>query len=133
MSTFRWRASEEPRYCDVDLLQLEIFRLDDVLRGLKTGRDGLISKDDMSGAQLSVCMEKDLGLEYPSEIRLTNKFEIGGCEIFICRNLENENIIRRTFQKNMYIIEINNIYIRTIRKERRDHEIKVFIVKKKGT
>lgn len=40
----------------------------------------------MSGAQLSVCMEKDLKLEYLGEIRFVHKVEIGGCEILIYRN-----------------------------------------------
>lgn len=37
MGTFEWWASKESKYCDVDLLQPGIFRLDDILGGLKTG------------------------------------------------------------------------------------------------
>ena len=49
----------------------------------------------MNGAQLSVCMEKDLKLEYPSEIGFVNKVEIGGCEILICKNSKNKSIITK--------------------------------------
>ena len=93
--TFRWRANKEPRYYDVDLLLPGILCLDDVLRGLKTRRDGLISEDDVSGAQLSVCMEKDLRSEYPSEIGFVNKVEIGGYEILICKNSKNKSRITK--------------------------------------
>lgn len=67
----------------------------------------------MSGAQLSVCMEKDLELEYLGEIRFVHKVEIGGCEILIYRNPKK----KKEFLKR--------IYPQTIRKERRDHEISV--------
>lgn len=94
VGAFRWRASEEPEYCYVDLLQPRILCLDDILGGLKAGQDRLIFEDDVSGAQLFFCIEKDLRLEYPGEIWLINKVEIGGCEILVYKNPKNKSIVR---------------------------------------
>lgn len=56
----------------------------------------------MSGAQLFVCMEKDLELEYLGEIRFVHKVEIGGCEILIYRNpkKKEEGILKKNISLN---------------------------------
>ena len=67
-------------------MQSGILLFNDVLGGLKASRDQLVSKDDVSVTQLSVCMEKNLRFEYSVEIWLVNKVEIGGCDILVCKN-----------------------------------------------
>lgn len=57
----------------------------------------------MSGPQLSVCMEKDLELEYLGEIRFVHKVEIEGCEILIYRNPKKqrkEGIFKKNISSN---------------------------------
>ena len=88
MGTFRWRTSEEPRYCKVDLFQPRILRLDDILGGLNARRNWCVLENDMGGTQMSVRMEKDLRLMDFGEIWLVNQVKVGGREILVCINLK---------------------------------------------
>ena len=51
---------------------MRILSLDYVLWRLKAGRDGLVPKDDVGSTQLSILVEKNLGLKYPVEILMVN-------------------------------------------------------------
>ena len=48
MSAFRRRTSKEARYCNINLMQLRVLRLDHVLRGLEAGGYGPVAEDDVS-------------------------------------------------------------------------------------
>ena len=97
LSTFRWRATKEPRHYDVNLLQSGVCCLYYVLRGLKARRYRLVFEDDVGGSQLSVRMEENLRLEYPSKVGLIDEVEIGGCEVLVCKNPRNKSVIRERF------------------------------------
>ena len=75
-------------------MQSGILLFNDVLGGLKASRDQLVSKDDVKFAQMSIRMEKNIKLEYPSEVGFVNEIEIGGCEILVCKNPKNKGIVR---------------------------------------
>ena len=49
----------------------------------------------MSNMQLSVRMEKNLRLKYPSKVGLINEIEIWGIEILVCKNPRNKGIVRK--------------------------------------
>ena len=106
VGTFKWRTGEEPRYCDVNLFQLRILRLDDVFRLLKAGQNCLVPENDVGGAQLSVRKEKDLELKYPSEIWLVNQVDVGGREILVYRNPKNKSMIKKEVLKKKKILEL---------------------------
>ena len=40
-------------------------------------------------------MEEDFGLEYLGKVMLVNEIEIRGCEVLICKNPNNEGVIRK--------------------------------------
>lgn len=63
-----------------------IFRLDDVLGGLKARRDRVVPENDVSGMQLSVCVEKNFGSKDSIEIMFVNQAEVGGGIVLIYRN-----------------------------------------------
>ena len=103
LSTFRWRIAKEPKDDDVDLLQSGVLRLYYVLRGLKVQRDRLVSEDYVGGSQLSVHVEKDFGLKYPSKAELVDEIEIRGYEVLVCKNPRNESVIKEGFIKQREI------------------------------
>ena len=49
----------------------------------------------MSDTQLSICMEKNFRLKYPSKVGLINEIEIWGIEILVCKNPRNKVIVRK--------------------------------------
>ena len=59
MSAFRRRIDKEARYCNINLMQSRVLRLDHVLWGLVVGGYGPVAEDDVSRSQLSVGVDKN--------------------------------------------------------------------------
>ena len=75
-------------------MQPGILLFNDVLGGLKASRDRLVSKDDASGTQLSVCMEKNLRLSILVRSGLLTKLKLGVVTFLFAKIRKRKGIVR---------------------------------------
>lgn len=69
LSFSMWSFLDEPFNEHVNHCKMSIFGLDYVYRNLKTGRNGLESKDDVCSSEFFVTVEKDLKSQNSIELR----------------------------------------------------------------
>jgi len=72
-----------------------VFRFDHILGCLKARLDGVVAGDEVGCSELSIFMDKDLGLEYVGQVWLIDKAEVWDRRVIICRFIRSKNVVRK--------------------------------------
>ena len=86
---------KEAWYNDIDQVKAVVFRFDHILGRLKASRDGVVAGDEVGCSELSIFMDRDLGLEYVGQVWLINKAEVWDRRVIICRSIRSTNVVRK--------------------------------------
>lgn len=76
-------------------MKAAVFCFDHVLRRLEAGRDGVVVEDEVACSELSIFMDKDIGLKYVGQVWLVDKVEVWDSRVLICRFIRSKNVVRK--------------------------------------